>query len=86
MSKFSDSKRNDDLTLKNSLSGVSVWACGFGTESHICRGKSREIKVNKKFYTYLITSYKNESTVLPSEYLLAKQALNFQVVSTEGKG
>lgn len=25
------------LTLKNSLNGVSMWASGLGTESHICK-------------------------------------------------
>ena len=34
--------------MKNSLNGVSLWASGLGTESHICQVKSREIKVNKK--------------------------------------
>jgi len=48
-SKFTDSRRNDDLTMKKSLNGVSLWASGLGTESHICQVKSREIEVNKKF-------------------------------------
>jgi len=34
--------------MKKSLNGVSLWASGLGTESHICQVKSTEIKVNKK--------------------------------------
>lgn len=32
------------ITLKNSLSGVSLWASGLGTESHIWSKGGRDIR------------------------------------------
>jgi hypothetical protein len=33
-----------DFTLKKSLSGVSLWAWGLGTPSHICKQMMKTVK------------------------------------------
>jgi hypothetical protein len=33
-----------DFTLKKSLSGVSLWAWGLGTPSHICKEMMKTVK------------------------------------------
>lgn len=45
------------LTLKNSLSGVSLWACGLGTESHIYnQEKARKSTKTRIFITNKIST------------------------------
>ena len=68
------------LTLKNSLNGVSLWACGLGTESQIYTKEIIKIKIMKSLQVRERKKEKTQNT-LPSEYLPWGQVLNFPEVS-----
>ena len=67
-------------TLKNSLNGVSLCACGLGTESHICSSRNNGQK--KTLLKLMSKARKHRHHIsVPSEYLLSEQVLNFPVGS-----